>query len=77
MKKITLKFIKFYQYLKPVRVQFTRMIFGSDRSCRFYPTCSDYAAQAVDKYGVKGLGLAFWRVLRCNPLGGKGLDPVK
>ncbi len=46
-------------------------------SCRFYPTCSEYAEQAVVKHGVvKGLLLAGWRVLRCNPLNPGGYDPV-
>ena len=46
-------------------------------SCRFTPTCSEYARQALLKHGpVKGLLLAVWRVLRCNPWGGSGYDPV-
>ena len=46
-------------------------------SCRFTPTCSEYARQALRKHGpVKGLWLAAWRILRCNPWGGSGYDPV-
>jgi len=46
-------------------------------SCRFTPTCSEYAKQALRKHGpIKGLGLAIWRILRCNPWGGSGYDPV-
>lgn len=46
-------------------------------SCRFTPTCSEYARQALLKHGpVKGLLMAVWRVLRCNPWGGSGYDPV-
>ncbi|MBQ7419119.1 MAG: membrane protein insertion efficiency factor YidD [Prevotella sp.] len=46
-------------------------------SCRFTPTCSEYAKQALIKHGpVKGLYLAIWRILRCNPWGGSGYDPV-
>lgn len=46
-------------------------------SCRFTPTCSEYARQALLKYGpLKGLALAVWRILRCNPWGGSGYDPV-
>lgn len=46
-------------------------------SCRFTPTCSEYARQALLKHGpVKGLLLAVWRILRCNPWGGSGYDPV-
>ena len=46
-------------------------------SCRFTPTCSEYARQAILKHGpIKGLGLAIWRILRCNPWGSSGYDPV-
>ena len=46
-------------------------------TCRFYPTCSEYAEQAVMEHGVaKGLLLAGWRILRCNPLNPGGYDPV-
>ncbi len=46
-------------------------------SCRFTPTCSEYARQALIKHGpVKGLWLAFRRLLRCHPWGGSGYDPV-
>jgi len=46
--------------------------------CRFSPTCSDYAIQAIDKYGLfKGGVKAVWRVLRCNPFNAGGFDPVK
>ncbi|MBE6259235.1 MAG: membrane protein insertion efficiency factor YidD [Prevotella sp.] len=46
-------------------------------SCRFTPTCSEYARQALLKHGpIKGLYLAIWRILRCNPWGGSGYDPV-
>ena len=45
-------------------------------TCRFDPTCSEYAVLALRKYGlVRGLGKAIWRVLRCNPWGGSGYDP--
>lgn len=45
--------------------------------CRFTPTCSQYAIEALRKHGpIKGLGLAIWRILRCNPWGGSGYDPV-
>lgn len=46
-------------------------------TCRFYPSCSRYGFQAVQKYGVlKGGLLAAWRVLRCNPFNPGGYDPV-
>ncbi|MBO5641653.1 MAG: membrane protein insertion efficiency factor YidD [Prevotella sp.] len=45
--------------------------------CRFTPTCSQYAKEAIIKHGpIKGLYLAIWRILRCNPWGGCGYDPV-
>ena len=60
--------IRFYQlYLSP--------LLGP--SCRFTPTCSEYARQAILKHGpIKGLGLAIWRILRCNPWGGSGYAPL-
>jgi uncharacterized protein len=46
-------------------------------ACRFTPTCSDYAAEAVTRHGaLGGVLLTAWRLLRCHPLGGHGLDPV-
>ena len=46
--------------------------------CRYYPTCSAYAEQAVRELGpFKGTVLAVWRVLRCNPLSSGGLDPLE
>jgi putative membrane protein insertion efficiency factor len=48
------------------------------RSCKYYPSCSQYAIDAVKKYGVaRGGVLAAWRVLRCNPLSYGGYDPVE
>jgi uncharacterized protein len=45
--------------------------------CRYAPSCSDYALQAIRDYGIlRGLVLAAWRLLRCNPLSAGGLDPV-
>ncbi len=46
-------------------------------SCRYTPTCSEYAVQALKKHGpVKGVYLAIRRILRCHPWGGSGYDPV-
>jgi putative membrane protein insertion efficiency factor len=46
--------------------------------CRYYPSCSEYAAQAISQYGIlRGLVLAGWRLLRCNPLSRGGFDPVE
>ena len=44
-------------------------------TCRFYPSCSEYAVLAIEKYGViRGLVKAFWRILRCNPFSKGGVD---
>jgi putative membrane protein insertion efficiency factor len=46
-------------------------------ACRFHPTCSDYASEAVRRYGVvRGGGLAVRRLARCHPLCAGGIDPV-
>jgi putative membrane protein insertion efficiency factor len=46
--------------------------------CKYYPACSDYAVQAISKFGIlRGLVLAAWRLLRCNPLSHGGFDPVE
>ena len=46
--------------------------------CRYTPTCSEYAIQAIEKYGaLKGSYLAIRRILRCNPWGDSGYDPLK
>ncbi len=45
--------------------------------CKYIPTCSQYAIEAIEKYGpLKGLGLAIFRILRCNPFSKGGYDPV-
>jgi putative membrane protein insertion efficiency factor len=50
---------------------------GRPSPCRYWPSCSTYAVEALEVHGaVKGLGLAVWRVARCNPFGGHGVDPV-
>ena len=47
------------------------------RTCRFYPTCSEYALQAIKKYGIiKGTGKALFRIIKCNPFHPGGYDPV-
>ncbi len=46
-------------------------------SCRFVPSCSEYGYEAIERYGVvRGGAMAAWRVMRCNPWGGHGYDPV-
>ena len=46
-------------------------------TCRFTPTCSHYAYQAIYKYGaIRGVPMAIWRIMRCNPFNPGGYDPV-
>jgi uncharacterized protein len=46
--------------------------------CKYYPSCSEYAVQAVQRFGIfRGLVLAGWRLLRCNPWSRGGFDPVE
>jgi putative membrane protein insertion efficiency factor len=50
---------------------------GGER-CKYYPSCSEYAAQAINQYGIlRGLVLAGWRLLRCNPWSRGGFDPIE
>jgi putative membrane protein insertion efficiency factor len=69
MKKVFLGLIRFYRkFISPIKPP----------CCRFYPTCSEYAYKAIEKHGViKGSGMAAYRILRCNPFGKGGYDPVK
>ena len=56
---------------------FVAMTSITPRVCKYEPTCSHYAEQAVRRHGVvRGLGLATWRLLRCNPWSKGGYDPV-
>ncbi|MEA4814220.1 MAG: membrane protein insertion efficiency factor YidD [Oscillospiraceae bacterium] len=69
MKKVLMLLVRFYRrYLSGLK---------STPTCRYIPTCSEYALQALEKYGaVKGTYLAVRRILRCNPLHKGGYDPV-
>ena len=50
---------------------------GRPSPCRFWPSCSTYAIEAIERHGaVRGSGLAAARICRCNPWGGHGVDPV-
>ncbi|WP_428268441.1 membrane protein insertion efficiency factor YidD [Haliangium sp.] len=62
--------IRFYQrYLSPLK---------SRPTCRYLPTCSSYALEAIERRGVaRGTLMAIWRILRCNPLFPGGFDPVE
>jgi putative membrane protein insertion efficiency factor len=63
--------------LVPIRL-YQRLISPALGSrCRYYPSCSEYAAQAIQRFGIlRGLVLAAWRLLRCNPWSRGGFDPV-
>ena len=68
MKTLFLALIRAYQYL-------LRPLLGSN--CRFYPSCSDYAREAIERHGaMRGLWLAVRRVARCHPYHPGGFDPV-
>lgn len=69
MKKFILHMIRFYRkYISPMK---------RGGCCRFTPTCSSYALEAVEKYGaLKGSYLSIRRILRCNPFHKGGYDPV-
>ncbi len=68
MKKLLLSIIRFYRrHISP----------HLPAMCRYYPTCSCYAIEAIETHGAfRGFLLALWRVLRCNPLSKGGYDPV-
>lgn len=56
---------------------YQRAMEGRPSPCRFTPSCSTYATESLRTHGlIKGSGLAIWRILRCNPWGGQGFDPV-
>ncbi len=70
VKKTLLFLITFYRnVISPMKKQ---------PSCRFYPTCSQYAFDAISRYGcLKGLFLSFKRIIKCHPFHPGGYDPVK
>ncbi len=69
LKKFVISILRFYKkFISPALPD----------SCRFYPTCSEYAETAVEKYGVlKGSIKSIYRIIRCNPFNKGGYDPVK
>lgn len=67
MKKILLNLIKIYQMLP----------LSSHTKCKYYPTCSNYAKEAIETFGsIKGVYLTIRRILRCNPFSKGGIDLV-
>ena len=70
MKRILLSCIRFYQKHLSGLTGYS--------SCKFYPTCSKYCIEAIEKYGViKGSLIGGYRILRCNPFSKGGYDPLK
>ena len=69
MKKLLISLINFYRkYISP----------GRPSCCRYRPTCSQYALDAIEKHGAfRGSIMAGYRILRCNPFSKGGYDPVK
>jgi len=62
----------------PIRVYQRAISPALGNRCRYYPSCSEYAVQAIRSYGIlRGLVLAAWRLLRCNPLSHGGFDYVE
>jgi uncharacterized protein len=67
MRKIFIKAIRFYQkWISPAFAP----------RCKYYPSCSTFAADAINEYGVKGIGMSVWRIIRCNPWSHGGVDYV-
>lgn len=68
-RRVAIAPIRFYQrFISP----------GLPRRCKYEPTCSRYATQAIQEYGIlRGLVLAGWRLMRCNPWSHGGYDPVR
>ena len=66
-------------HIAAVPIRFYRLVLSPiiGSSCRFNPTCSAYALEALEKHGaVRGLALTAKRVVKCHPLGGSGIDNV-
>jgi putative membrane protein insertion efficiency factor len=64
--------------LAPIRLYRRVWSSGTARRCKYEPTCSAYAEQAIERYGIlRGLVLAGWRLLRCNPFSHGGFDPIE
>lgn len=78
MKKFALKLICFYQKYLSFDSGLLKVLFLTDKACRFQPTCSEYTYQAIEKYGILlGSWKGLRRIFRCHPWSKGGLDPLK
>jgi uncharacterized protein len=69
LRSVTIAPIKLYQAVVSPAI---------GQRCRYYPSCSEYAVPAIPRFGIlRGLVLAVWRLLRCNPFSSGGFDPVE
>jgi putative membrane protein insertion efficiency factor len=65
MRTATITIIKLYQkWISP----------AFPARCKYYPSCSSYATSAISHYGLRGVGMSMWRLLRCNPWSHGGVD---
>jgi putative membrane protein insertion efficiency factor len=65
-------------FVLPIRIYQRLLSPALGSHCKYYPSCSEYAAQAITRFGIlRGLVLAGWRLLRCNPWSHGGFDPVE
>ena len=71
MKAIFIKMILFYQK------RLSPLISSTGIKCKYYPSCSEYTKQAIEKYGcIKGIAKGIFRILKCNPFSKGGYDPL-
>lgn len=66
MRKILISFVRVYQVVTS----------NIAPRCKYYPSCSNYAVTAIGRYGVKGIAMSLWRIVRCNPWSQGGIDYV-
>ena len=72
MKKIMINMIRWYQK------HISCWLEAKNIHCKYYPSCSEYTKQAIEKYGAgKGMILGIYRILRCNPFSKGGYEPLK
>ncbi len=76
LKRVVLGFIRVYQKTLSFDHGIIGKIFG-ERFCRFYPTCSEYSYQAIERYGIlRGGWIGCKRIVRCHPWNDGGYDPI-